>query len=206
MKAGVNSLQTIYAPPQSKHEGIILRYHERYGTYTIFDAHKGKITCSLKRLPRHGTYSPGLLIAYNIIDEKKLILDDVEPLFAPCLQADELVFVHFIIECCFFFAQEEQADLQLFLLLKKILTLSANPLSLQHQKILAYVFFNYLGIESEQSAHNAFLQTLMHIPIDSILSLEISLEDELVLSTLIRENLQLHPLLHTFKTIRFFSL
>lgn len=190
----------------NKHEGLILQYNKQQNTYTIFDNELGKISCPISS-PKAIHYFNGLFIRYHFeIKKNRIKIIDAEMSYAPInIDAETLCFLHTVLEVCSFFLHEGQADTDLFNCIRAIFIHSSYVRESFYKKIILCKLFFMLGIIPEIIAQNNHLRMIMHLPIDSITTLEINLEGEKVLTAWIRESIQMHPQVGKFKTIRFFS-
>lgn len=183
--------------------GIVLKsYQPQKSKLALLDRDAGKITA----VPNRADISSGSLITYfkRTQDHLSFIhsIDIVDMPFA--LAHHDIVFVHHVLELCYYFIPQASHAPQVFVTLLRfyeIPTLLNTPVM---KKIFILKLFSLLGVHPESGRlKSANMSELAATSIDFLASQSIDLRIEQELDAWLMHSIRTHPCAEYFKTINF---
>ena len=161
-----------------KHTGIVVkRYFPQKQKIVLFDDEWGKITC----VPPHDRISLGTLLSYETqVRNGVMFIYDVELIAMPFdgLEID-ILFVHHVLEVCYYFIPIGSAEFQIYPFLINIMRSFDDISSVRIQKGLICKILAHLGVYPINSHLALPLEDFINIPIDNVVmgNLELAHED-----------------------------
>jgi len=186
-----------------KNKGIVLKTYQPYKCkLSILDMHVGKIMA----VPNRDGIGNGACISYQIDEQPHIyFIRDINIIDMPmALAKDDILFVHHILELCYYFIPMGSTNPRIFPLLVK---LYESPHIFQDtllKKIFLFKCFTTLGLypESKKFQQHSFLQ-LAATSIDNLTSPLVDLTIEKELDDWLLHCISSHPCIGNFKTVNF---
>lgn len=186
-----------------KNKAIVLKtYMPHKQKLCLLDDELGKVMAVPNRLD----ISYGAFIMYHAREKDGLyFMHAIEIIDLPfMLGKEDILFVHHVLELCYFFVPLRERIAGLCQLIVKLYNSEALIKNIQAKKIFLFQFFASLGLYPEQARFQApyFLQ-LARASIDNIALYPIDLMIEQELDNWLMSCIALHPCIHNFKTVHF---
>ena len=186
----------------NRHIGIILkRYHSC--RLVLLDSVEGKITCAT---PKHQTFVVGSIISFFVISRKSYFsISEIQILDVPLqLARKHIVFLHHLLELCFYFLPLRNPAKKVFDLLMFFYKHADSFCTPLHKKIFLFKLFVSFGFYGGHAPLSVDLfHRLSSESIDSLVSSFIHLKLERSIDQWLLDCMQAHPLAKDFKTVRF---
>ncbi|MCX5922704.1 MAG: hypothetical protein NTX86_05265 [Candidatus Dependentiae bacterium] len=186
-----------------KNKGIVLKtYLPQKCKIVVLDNEIGKIVV----VPNRQDISYGACIMYSIREQHNCsFIYDIELIDSPlCLGKDDILFVHHILELCYYFIPAQSSVSPLFNLL--ILLYESRHVFEDSvvKKLFLFKFFTTLGFYPEgQRFQTPYFHILASTSIDNLIGLTIDLKVEQELDFWLLHCISLHPCINNFKTVSF---
>lgn len=181
-------------------QAIVLHvYTDDVHKVRLLDAHHGNIICYV---PKRELFI-GAVIEYQLIKKRRYYMAyEVHIVHVPfAIAKQDILFVHHVLELCFYFLTEEQEAQSVFALVHYLCTHGDQITDQLLKKIYLSKLFILFGIYPEKPyIEHDYWQQLLGASIDTIV---ISCKDvaiEPALTVWLRSCMQTHPLYNAFKT------
>lgn len=185
--------------------GIILKtFFPKKMKMVLLDAQLGKI----EGVPPHEQFSCGSLLSYNARPKGNLyFLSEIHVIDVPlALARDDILFLHHILEICYFCAPFDANVPEIFNLLQQIYPQLANPLGAPFKIAFLFKLLVSLGMHPQESQfQDSYYFMLARESIDTIVQKSLHLNTKQALHAWVYACISLHPLIHIFKTMHFFT-
>lgn len=184
---------------------IIIKKLYSYGSHiALIDQQKGRINGILHNKP----IIEGSVIQYTVdAMTKSSILKDVEYVYIPLQWGKKnLLFLHHILEICYFFIPLSSCAEGIFDLLCFLFRMQEASWSIINQKIFLCKLFLLLGVYP----HMSFLKTdvasrLFYISLEDMLQLKVDLQEQRIMDQWLKQCIAQHHMSLDFKTMIFFK-
>lgn len=186
-----------------KNKGIILKSYQPYTCkVVILDADFGKITA----VPHRENMSNGLCVSYYLQEQPNIyFMRDIEIIDMPmALGKEDILFVHHILELCYYFIPMGGCAPGIFPLLVKMYDSPHIFQSTLLKKIFLFQCFTVLGLYPEgRRFQDPLFLYLSTASIDNLADQSVDLVNERELDTWLLHCISVHPCIEHFKTINF---
>ena len=187
----------------NKQNGIVLKtFFSKKKKIIILDAQLGKI----EGVPPHDNLFPGALISYFVTPRDTIyFLQGIELLDVPMgLAKDDILFLHHILEVCYYGAPFEKTSPEIFQLVCYLYYQDISPYTPDFKIAFLFKLLVLLGMHPEELRfQDPHYYLLARESIDTIIDKAIQLETKHALHEWVRSCIRIHPLIHAFKTIHF---
>jgi hypothetical protein len=186
-----------------KNKAIVLKSYLP-GKYKlcVLDQDLGKVMT----VPNRQDIGNGALILYHPREQQMLyFMHGIEIIDSPLVLAKEdILFVHHVLELCYFFLPLGDSVPEVFALLMALYTSQALLHTVVAKKVFLFQFFACLGLYPEGSRFQTpYFHQLALLSIDNIALHPIDLVIEHELDEWLRSCIALHPCTQNFKTVHF---
>jgi len=183
---------------------VLYTFEGRDKKVALLDNQYGKIMCyvPVRRL------SIGSHIEYRLIKKRQYYTAyDIEVIRMPFAVArTDILFLHHVLEVCYYFIPEGVMASDLFALIEYMYKNNDILLSSVSKKLYVSKLFILFGIYPEKPYITLdYWKMLLEEPIESILAKSIDFATKQELNVWLRSCMQIHPLVHTFKTFEFLN-
>jgi len=186
-----------------KGTGIVLKtFFPQKQKISLFDKVQGKMSC----IPDRNDIQPGGLIAYHLTNSQRMPFARMINLIeSPLLLArEDIIFVHHVLEVCYYFIHSYDPAPEIFDLLMKLYHSEIILCDDKNKKIFLFTLFWKLGIYPESKNFDSILFRNFAMKFVDRLGFEyIDLENEQLVDAWLYECLSLHPCFNYFKTVHF---
>jgi len=186
-----------------KNSAIVLKtYLPQKYKLCVLDNALGKVM----GVPNREDVGAGAFIEYHAREQQNLyFMHGIEIIDLPMLLAKEdLLFVHHVLELCYFFVPVGSRIPRLFTLLTALYTSGALLQAIMTKKIFLFQLFACLGLYPEGVQFKTpYFHQLTIASIDNIAVQQIDLVIEQELDDWLLNCIALHPCTHNFKTVHF---
>ncbi len=183
--------------------GIIVKtFFPRKQKVIVFDRKLGKLEC----VPHRPDIRAGSLITYTYNSGQSVpFLKNMNIIDVPLdLVREDILFVHHILEVCFYFLSAHQPAPEIFDLLLKLYHSEKVLQTHQSKKLFLFLLFWKLGIAPEHKQFDqVYFRNLAIKAVDTMSSEQIQVYDEKAMDAWLYHCLLLHPCFDYFKTIHF---
>ena len=185
--------------------GIVLKTFFPYKQkMSIFDKTRGKIIC----VPDRNDIQPGALISYQLTNQQYMpFARTINLIESPLLLArEDIIFVHHVLEVCYYFISSNDPAPEIFDLLVKLYHSETMLCDDRNKKIFLFILFWKLGIYPESKKFDSiYFRNLAIKFVDRFGFEHIDLENEQLVNAWLYECLLMHPCFNYFKTVHFLS-
>lgn len=185
-----------------EHTGIVLKtFFSKKRKMIVLDEYHGKIEVA----PSHDHYILGSLLSYTNLVRSSTIyfLSQATIIDMPLrLAKDDILFLHHVLEICYFCAPFEKNNSEIFALILQLYKSHIN----NDQFKIAFLFklLILLGMHPHEPLfHDSYYYLLSQESIDTIMSKSIHLDTKQALYQWVYSCMAGHPLMHVFKTMHF---
>lgn len=186
-----------------KNKAIVLKtYLPQKYKLCVLDSDLGKVMT----VPNRSDIGNGALILYFPREQQMLyFMHGIEIIDSPLMLAKEdILFIHHVLELCYFFVPIGERVPQLFVLLMALYTSQTLLHTIIAKKVFLFQFFACLGLYPEGARFQTpYFHQLAMASIDNIALSPIDLVIEQELDEWLRSCIALHPCTHNFKTVHF---
>lgn len=192
----------VFVETMRRHTGIILKKLAT-NKVALLDRYAGRIDLFLF----DDQSSVGALMQYQIhhnqhyASAESVVFDS----FAPVHSYEDLLFIHHVIELCYFFIPVNSSTNGVFELVHTLYTRSHLYQMKKNKKYLIYQLLLTIGFYPEWKADSIVEKRLAVLSIDTLDNESIDLECEQFLHRWLLSCIRQHPRFSEFKTIHFFN-
>jgi len=188
-----------------RYYGLLLRYNGRRAS--LLSKQKGRVDLLLFASQTKQPLSPGALVSYY--EKKKptvsytmAIADDVQTEYMPLLWArQDIYFLHYLLEVCYYFLPEGSGGSSFFALLKQVYQNFSLFKDEKDKKGLLCKLFSHLGVCPEYESFQEAAHQLLLFPIDNTLTTNLQLISEEIYDQWIMWCVASHPYGKWFKAM-----
>ncbi len=185
--------------------GIVLKtFFPHKQKVIVLDKQRGKIVC----IPDRNDIQPGSLISYQLSNQQRLpFVRNINLIELPLLLArEDILFVHHVLEVCYYFIRSDDPSPEIFDLLLKLYHSEIMLCDKVNKKIFLFTLFWKLGIYPESKKFDSiYFRNLAMKFIDRLDFEYIDLEVERLVDAWLFECLAMHPCFNYFKTVHFLN-
>lgn len=189
----------------NRQSGIVLkRFFSKTRKISLLDQQAGKIDC----IPSTENICLGAIILYSKKENSRGLINDIETIALPMhLAQQDILFLHHLLELCYYFLPLETPLPEIFALIEFLYTVEDKPLTLTQKKLFLIKFFALLGIyPDDKKFRTPQFYRIASEPIDIMLYQGLDLMDEQYLNDWLLSCVRHHPDMDTFKTMRFLDI
>lgn len=187
-----------------RYTGIVLKkFFSKSRKIALFDKQYGRWEC----IPNTENICLGAIVQYEKKNHASAIIADVEHIYLPVMLAQtDILFLHHILELCYYFLPVGISAPEIFHLIEFIYAYQ-KPLSNKEKKLFLIKFFTLIGIYPDDSKFQSvpFYQLIAE-PIDIIMNQSLDLMNEQFLNQWLLGCVCVHPDVDNFKTMRFLDI
>lgn len=189
-----------------KNRGLVLKKFFPYKCKVIvLDNYRGKIDA----IPSREDICLGAYIDYYVEKRNSIVfMREIEHVYVPfALARHDLLFIHYLLEVCYFCVPFGVAARDIFFFLAKIYELDIGLLTDSIKKIIALKLFMMLGVYPEDKRlSTTTVCYYLGVPVDTLTHQSIDLEGEYDIDKWLYACIEMHPGIDYFKTIYFLNL
>ncbi len=186
-----------------KNNGIILKtFFPKKMKMIVLDQQLGKI----EAVPPKDNYFCGSLISYHVqVKGSVYFLSDIHLLDMPLyLAKDDILFLHHVLEVCYFCIPFDNQVTEIFVLLSQLYTNSVPAYDTAFKIAFLFKILILLGMHPHEPRFQVpHYYMLARESIDTIINKSIHLDTNETLYEWVRSCMSIHPLIHVFKTMHF---